>query len=170
MVVDISSIKGLWPILSRAPWLVALVLRKYFTPTRLAGLVYVDLYPRHESARVDLGQVAGFQIHLHVINLSPVELELEQANFNFYCGGVRLESILVKKQRIAPGADTSLFLSGPISDGQANQIARLYRQNESSLDGNIEFKCAVRSFARAINRLDGIRLAVVNESQRLSSV
>jgi hypothetical protein len=129
----------------------------------------VDLFPRHESARVDLGQIASFQIHLQVMNLSPFELELEQANFNLYCGGTRLESILVRKQRIAPGASANLFLSGPITDGQANQIAKVHKQNESSLDGNIEFKCIVRSFARPISRLDGIQLAVINENQRLPS-
>jgi hypothetical protein len=166
MSIELISVQGLWPLVSRAPWLAALVARWYFTAHRLAGLVYVDLYPRHESARVDLGAVAAFQLHVQLINLSPFELEIEQANFHFWIGGTKLEAIILKKERIAPGASTSLFLSGSVGDGQANQIAKLHKQNPASLDGNIEFKCLVRSFAKQVGQLSGVQVVVINEKHR----
>ena len=166
MSIELISVQGLWPLVRRVPWLSALLARWYFTVDRLAGLVYVDLYPRHEAAHVDLGLVATFQLHLQIINLSPFELELEQANFHFWVGGVKLEVIVVKKQRIASGASTSLFLSGNLNDGQANQIAMHHKQNSASLDGNIEFKCRVSSFARQVPQLSGVQVVVINEKHR----
>lgn len=161
--------QGLWPLISRIPWIAGLFTRSYFTADRLAGLVYVDLYPRHESARVDLGPVATFNFHLQIINLSPFELEIQQANFNFCPFGLKLEAIVLKKQRIASGASTDLHLSGSVGDGQADQIARHYKQNSSYLDGNIEFNCLVRSFAKPVGHLSGIQVIVVNETYRNSA-
>ena len=120
MPIELVSIQGLWPVFRRIPTLAAFLTRRYFTADRLAGLVYVDVNPRNESARVDLGCIATFQLHLQVINLSPFELELDRANFLFWCGGVRLDAAILKKERIASGASASLFISGAIPDGHAN--------------------------------------------------
>lgn len=166
MAIELISVQGLWPLVSRAPWLAAILARAYFTAARLAGMVYVDIYPRHEPVRVDLGAVASFQIHVQLMNLSPFELELDRANFQFWCGGIKLEATILKKERIAPGASKSLFLSGSIGDGQANQINRQYKNNSMSLDGNIEFNCIVRSFAKQVSQLSGIQAVVFNENQR----
>jgi hypothetical protein len=167
MAVELMSVHGLWPIARRIPWLVGLVARRYFTEERLAGLVYVDMFPRNESTRLDLAAIASFQVHLQLINLSPFELELQQANFHLWCGGVKLDAIVLKKERISSGASKSLFLSGPINDAQANQIALMHRGNTTSLGGNIEFKCSARSFAKQILQLSHIQAIVINEEQRV---
>lgn len=166
MAFDLVSVTGLWPILRRIPWLVALVGRWYFTPERLASLVYVDLFPRHESARVDLGGVASFQLHLQLMNLTPFELELDRANFRFYCGGLPLETHVLERRKIRSGASESLFLSGTIADGAANQIAAVFRGNQAYLEGNIEFNCSLRSFARKVGSLSGVQTVFLNETQR----
>lgn len=166
MPVDLVTVQGLWPVLSRVPAVIAFLGRSYFTAERLAGMVYVDLYPRHESARVDLGPVATFQLHLQLMNLTPFELELDRANFHFWCGGVRLESNILKRRTIASGASESLFLSGSIPDGAASQIALVFKGSQVALDGNIEFNCRVRSFAKSIGSLSGIQAVVVNEHMR----
>lgn len=166
MSLDLASITGLWPILQRIPWLVAILGRWYFTRERLAALVYVDLFPRNESARVDLGGVASFQLHLQVMNLTPFELELDRANFRFYCGGVGLDTHVLEKRKTQPGASESLFLRGSIVDGAADQIARMFRGNQIYLEGNIEFNCRVRSFAKRVGPLYGIQAIVANEQFR----
>jgi hypothetical protein len=168
MAIELMSVHGLWPIARRIPWLVGIMARKYFTAERLANLVYVDVFPRNESTRLDLADIASFQVHVHMINLSPFELELEQANFELFCGGVKLEALVLKKERISSGASKSLFLSGSITDAQANQIAKLHRKNSTSLSGNIEFKCNVRSFAKNVSQLSAIQVVVINDSQRLT--
>jgi hypothetical protein len=169
MTVELMSVQGLWPLARRIPWLVGLLARRYFTEARLAGLVYADVFPRQESTRLDLGTLASFQIHLQLINLSPFELELQQANFHLWCGGVKLDAIVLKKERIPSGASKSVFLSGPINDAQANQIAMLLGKNSTALDGNIEFKCAVRSFAKQVGQLSEIQTVVINGAHRTAN-
>jgi hypothetical protein len=167
MPIDLVTVQGLWPFLSRIPGLVAFLGRWYFSAERLAGMVYVDLYPRHEPARVDLGPVATFQLHVQLMNLTPFELELDRANFHFWCGGVRLDAQILKKLKVRSGASQSLFLSGTIPDGAADQIAVVFRGNDAHLDGNIEFNCAVRSFAKMVGALSGIQARFVNDHLRV---
>lgn len=170
MAIELISVQGLWPLARRIPWLFGLIARSYFTVNRLAGLVYVDVFPRHESTLLDLAALASFRLHLQIINLSPFEIELEQANFHLVCGGVKLDAIVLKKQRIASGVSVSLFISGPINDAQAQQIALLHKQNSTTLDGNIEFKCQVRSFAKQVGQLSGIQAVVINDGYRIVKV
>ncbi len=167
MAIDLVTVQGLWPVLSRVPTLVGWLGQWYFTPERLAKLVYADLFPRHESARVDLGGVASFQLHLQLMNLTPFELELDRANFYFSCSGVRLEASILERRKIASGATESLFLSGSIPDGAANQIATAIWNNQGSLEGNIEFNARVRSFAKRIGVLSGIQVSIINAHTRL---
>ena len=166
MPLELVSIQGLWPVLKRTSWLVALLARRYFTPQRLSSLVYVDIFPRYESARVDLGQVSTFHFLLQVINLSPFELELDRANFCLSCGGVRLDGVILKKEKISSGASINLCVSGSVPDGHADQIARCWRGGQVSIYGNIEFNSIVRSFSRGVGSLDGVNLSVVNEQHR----
>lgn len=112
-------------------------------------MTYVDIYPRHAFVRVDLGG-ATFQLHLQLMNLTPFELELDRASFHFWCGGVRLDATFLKKQKIASGASESLFRFWIYPDGAADQNALVFRGNQVTLDGNIEFNCRARSFAKGV--------------------
>jgi hypothetical protein len=164
--IELLSIRGLWPIAEKIPAVAAFFGQWYFTSERLAQLVYVDLFPRHESARIDVGPAASFQLHLQVINLSPFELELDRANFHLWCGGVRLDASILQKESIPAGKSASLFVSAAIVDGHANQLLKNYENNQVTLDGNIEFNCRVRSFAKNIGQLSGIQAKVVNVQSR----
>ena len=134
----------------------------YFTPKRLASLVYVDLQPRNESARVDLGNLATFQIYLHIINLSPFQIELDRANFEFWCAGVELRTNLLKKEVFKSGQSVGIPIRGDISAGQAKAIALHFDQNRSHLTGNIEFNCRIRSFAKELGHLSGVQVQAIN--------
>lgn len=159
-------IQGLWRILR---WLPGLFLRWYFTPAKLARLIYVDIYPRYDSAVVELGQSASFTLNLQVINLSPFSVELDRASFHFWCGGTILNASILKKQVIAPGEITTLYIRESIPDGHANQIAKMLQGNPIALEGNIEFNCKVCSFAKTVGRLDGVNLKVNNAQTRANT-
>jgi hypothetical protein len=166
MSLELVSFQGLWPLLSRIPRVAGFFLSRYFKPTRMASLVYVDMYPRNESARIDLAQIASFQLQVLIINLSPFEIELDRANFDFCCGGVKLQPVVLKKERIRCGASTSLYLSGDIRNEQANQIARSQRGYQVSLSGNIEFNSSVCSFAKTVHSMGGVQLTIINSEAR----
>ncbi len=154
---------GLWPVAKRLPgW----AIRRHFTAQRLSELVYVDLYPRNQSAVVDLGSSPSFELHVQAINLSPFEVELDRAEFRFYCAGICLTAAILKKQSIASGGVASLFVRGTVGDGQASQIASLRGSNHSSLEGNIEFNCRIRSFPKTLFQLSGVQVSFQNADLR----
>lgn len=163
MAIETIPIQSIWSVLRRLP---ALLLRRYFTPEKLAGLIYVDIRPRHDSAVVDLGQAASFTLYLQAINLSPFPIGLDRASFRFWYGGVTLNASILNKQVIGPGEIASLYLHEAIPDGHANQMARAPENNPVALDGNIEFNCKVRSFAKRVGHLDGINPKVYNAHVR----
>jgi hypothetical protein len=157
-------IKQFWAFLT---WLPKFFLRKKFPPETLAGLVYVDVRPRNDPVTINLGLSAEFRIWLQLINLSPFELELDRAEFRLMCGPALTASIL-KRQKIAPGAITTLMVQGSITDGQANQMVNTIANYPVSIDGHIEFNCALHPFAKPVGLLDGIKPIVLNADVRLN--
>ncbi|MBC3926953.1 hypothetical protein [Undibacterium sp. CY21W] len=113
--------------------------------------------PRHESVRVDLGETASFQLWLNVINLSPFEVELNRAEFEFSYASAALKATVLRKQKFAPGEIATFQISNPISDGLANQIVRNRKVNapdlEGALSGHIEFNCKLHPFPRQVQHL-----------------
>jgi len=163
MPMELSAISGLWPLVKRLP---SFMLRWYFTKERLAEFVYLDLYPRNESAVVNLGSDASFRLHLQLINLSPFRLELDRANFRFSCGSVVLKAAVLERRSFAAGEIASIFLEESMSDGQANQVASHFVNNPVGLDGNIEFNCEIHPFQKPIRQLTGIQAKLVNANFR----
>ncbi|KXS32538.1 MAG: Uncharacterized protein AWT59_1371 [Candidatus Gallionella acididurans] len=166
MVIETIPIQGLWKLIRFLP---GFALRWYFTPEKLAKLIYIDIRPRHDSAVVNLGQTATFTLYLQAINLSPFSVELDRASFRFWFGGVTLNASILKKQVIAPGEIADLYLNEAIPDGHANQMAKQIEGNRVALDGNIEFNCKVRSFAKTLGHLDGINAKVYNAHVRANA-
>jgi hypothetical protein len=162
MALDTFPIQGIWRFLR---WLPGFLLRMRFTQEKLSQLIYVDLRPRHSSAVVDLGETASFSLHLLAINLSPFPVELDRASFRFWLGGSTIDASILKKQVIATGEITTLYIRGTIPDGAAKQAAK-YPDNPIALDGHIEFNCSVRSFAKDIGHLDGINPIIHNAHVR----
>lgn len=159
MAIETIPIQSIWSVLRHLP---GLLLQRYFTPEKLAGLIYIDICPRHDPVVVDLGQVASFTLYLQAINLSPFPVELDRASFQFWYGGITLNASILNKQVIGPGEIARLYLHEAIPDGHANQMARAPENNPVAVDGNIEFNCRVQPFAKRIGHLDGINPKVYN--------
>ena len=158
MTVEWIPIKQLWAFFA---WLPKFILRRKFTPETLAGLIYLDLLPRYDPATLNLGESASFELWLQIINLSPFEVELDRAEFRLWCGPI-LNAAILKRQKIAPGEIASFKVHGPITDGQARQIAKTIAGNSVSLEGHIDFNCALHAFAKNVGHLKGINPRVLN--------
>jgi hypothetical protein len=164
MSVELIPIQGIWGFILRK--LPDFLTRWYFTPTRLANLIYVDLRPRHDPAVIDLGQSASFALYLQVINLSPFEVELDRGSFRLWGGGTPLNASTLQRKIIAPGEIASLYIHEVIPDGHATQLAKLGSDRAVALDGNIEFNCKVRSFSKDVGLLEGISPKIYNAQVR----
>lgn len=160
-------IGSIWTAMKRLP---PVILRRFFSKQRLADLQHIDLRPRHEPVTVDLGESSTFSIWLHSINLSPFEVELDRAEFEFWYGSSPLKATILRKQKIAPGEIAQFRLSGSIPDGIANQIARNLKANGRNLDGtlsgHIDFNCNLHAFPKQVLNLSGIRPYLMNETFR----
>ncbi len=167
MVEVLSSIRGLWPVLRHVP---AILLRWYFSQERMAGLIYVDMQPRHESVRVDLGDYATMNAYLQIINLSPFEIEVDRASFQVICGGAVLEAAILKKQKLASGQIGLLIFTSTISDGAARLVARHSDNLYARAVGHLELNSSVRSFSRTIGGLDGVNVTLVNVAGRIANL
>ena len=163
MSIELTMIKGLWPMLRHVP---AILVRWYFSPEKLAQLVYVDLFPRNDSALIDLGASPSLRLQLQVINLSPYPIELDRANFCLRCGAVALKTTILKKQSIAAGEIAGLFLEESMSESQANQVLKHFEANQKTLEGNIEFNSALHSFAKTVGQLSGVQVRLINDGLR----
>ncbi len=76
-----------------------------------------------------------------------------------------MDASILKKQKIRSGEIASLYIRGTIPDGAAKQAAK-HPENPIALDGNIEFNCNVRSFAKNVGHLDGINPIIHNAHVR----
>lgn len=165
MIDAISTIRGLWPVISRLPgWVVGWM----FPAARLADLMYVDMMPRHDSATVNLADLASFDVYLQVINLSPFVAEVDRAELVLQCGGAPLKAQNVRKQKIASGEIAMLHFSNSISDGAARHIA-LQSEVRAWVEGHIEFNGPVRQFAKHLRQLDGVNIRLLNRNARQTS-
>ena len=160
-------IQSLW---TAVRWLPGLLLKHFFPQNRLAKLQYVDLQPRGESAAINLGEVTSYSLWLNIINLSPFEVELDRAEFDFWFAGTSIRTQVLNSLRISPGQIATLQLSGAIPGGHADVIARTLRVSspyaEGMLTGWIDFNCKLHRFKKQIGGLQNIRLSVINEQYR----
>jgi hypothetical protein len=153
-------------IKSLVAWLPPFLLRWYYTPTRLAQLVYVDLMPRNESALLNLGPAATFRVAMQVINLSPFSVELDRAVIRLNCGTSPLEASNLERRTIRPGEVTAVYFQSVIADGHAEQIVQWSPDNSCGVDGVFEFNSRLHQFTRQVPHLSGIHFKRVNEHIR----
>jgi hypothetical protein len=157
-MLEQAGIRGLWAL---ARYLPSFLLRRRFTPERLAGLVYVDVIPRNDAVTLNLAMPATVTVYLQVINLAPVAIQLEQGEIRLICGGVSIKFTVVRKQRFEVGEIGTIYLDDSIHDSQARTIAQ-DSDLRVAVAGHLEFTSAIRPFSRNLGHLDGIRAHLVN--------
>jgi hypothetical protein len=161
--MEFSSIAEVWKYLR---WLPKFVLQRIFNKERMADLILVDVRPRFRSVTANLGEIPSFEIWLQVINMSPFEVILEQAQLDLLCAGVSLKCNDVKKHTFRPGQVSLVHFTSDIGDGKANNIARHYQQNDSSISIHFEMNCVLHNFSKILNNLEGVNVSFLNTNYR----
>jgi len=59
-----------------------------------------------------------------------------------------------------------LFVEGEVSEGKADQIARLREKNSSSIEIHCEFNCPLHNFTKQTGRLEGLHVRYINAAFR----
>lgn len=160
-----------FPIYSVAKALVrylpGFLLRRYYTPERLASLVYCDVLPRGESVQLDLGPVASARLFLQLINLSPFYIEFDSAQLVMQCGGAKIEFVHVSPRiAIASCMTTQLDLCTTIHGGSSSAIIdKLHIPLKAWLTGHMELSCSIGKLTKALS-LSDIRPVLINAQLR----
>jgi len=165
--MEILSITEIWKYFR---WVPGFVMSRLFTKERLADLVLIDVKPRHESVRVNLGEVASYDLWFQVINMSPFPIELDRAEIIFSCIGTRLKTHYIKKTKYQPGEVSSLYINGDIDSDKADRIAKLYNKNTSSISLHCEFNCNLHDFTKTQDNLEGVNTIFINEQWRITKL
>ncbi|MCY3956237.1 MAG: hypothetical protein OXF47_09635 [Nitrospira sp.] len=168
--MEIPSVSPIWGYLA---WLPKWLMRWKFSEERMANLVNVDIRPRHENVKVNLGlPCATFELWFQVTNMSPFGVELDRAQIDFLChGGMSLCVPYIKKIKIRAGKMEELCIAGDIPDNKADQIARYISQggdkDNSSISMDVYFNCRLHAFAKLRHRLDGVKPHFINQQVRI---
>lgn len=165
--MELLSIMEIWRWFR---WLPNFILKGIFTKERLADLIIIDVLPRHESIRVNLSDVASYDMYFQIINMSPFTIELDRGEIELSCVGTRLKSQYIKKVTYSPGKIDNLYIHGDIDTAKANQIVKHYGMNGSSIDLHLEFNCKLHSFQKARHNLDGVNVTFINKDWRLKEL
>lgn len=147
-------------------WIPPFLIRRFYPADRLAQLIYLDLQPRYEAVRIDLGSAATARVVLQLINLSPFPVQIDRASFRLMFAGATISMAFLERKALAIGEPTSLYLEAAVPDGFANQMARIWKGQTAWLEGHIDFNCSVREFAKPVRTLSQIPVAVINEGAR----
>ena len=165
--MELLSITEIWKYLK---WLPGFILRRMFTKQRLADLVIIDVRPRHQSVRANLGDVASYDIYFQIINMSPFPIELDRAEIEYYCAGTQLKAQHIKKVSYAPGEIATLYISDEINEAKANQIARHFNKNDSRINLHLEFNCKLHDFTISQRSLEGVNTEFINSNWRVEQL
>lgn len=148
-------------------WLPKWLLRWKFSEERMANLVKVDIFPRHENVSVNLGRpFATFQLWFEVTNMSPFDVELDRAQIEFCCSGIPLHVPYIKKIKVEAGKTEKFHVDGDMPDNKADQIVRFRDKANSSISMDVYFNCRLHGFPKLYHRLDGIKPRFMNEHVR----
>tara|TARA_R100001143_G_scaffold58431_1_gene56305 strand:+ start:4381 stop:4701 length:321 start_codon:yes stop_codon:yes gene_type:complete len=102
--------------------------------------------------------------------MSPFEVELDRAEFDFQVNGARIRSQYIKKVRYKAGEMGLLYINGEISEANANHIAKYANDGRESITVHCEFNCRLHSFTKTLLTLEGLHVEYINRDWRKSQL
>ncbi|MCV2884476.1 hypothetical protein OE749_07205 [Aestuariibacter sp. AA17] len=161
--METIGISQIWRLLR---WLPTFILRKLFDKQKLSELVYIDVRPRHNAVSVNTTESGDFTIYFQIINLTPFDIELDRAEIDFWCGGVKLNKQFIKKTLFSSGQVGEFSVDGKLSGTDADSIARNYPDAQATLSLCCYFNCDLHDFHIEHLNLEGVNVRYMNVEQR----
>ena len=146
-------------LISKLP---AWAVRRWYPATRLAELLYLDIFPRNDSVWINFGSSPEVRVQIEIINLSPFPCEIEQGQLELMCEGVSVKLRLLQRRRLAPAEVAIVSLHEALSDGQAKTIRTNWGGSSTSMYGTIEVASAINRFTKQVQSLSGIHVHPAN--------
>lgn len=165
--MELGSLIELWKWFR---WLPKFVLRKVFSADRMAGLVLVDVRPRHRSISVNLSAGGSFKVWFRLINMSPFEIEVDRAEIILQINGAKLKALRLQRQKFSAGEVAEFFMEGDVSSVDCDHITEHTDIDNASIELHIDFNCTLHSFKNGEARLEGVNVQYTNLEWRKSQL
>lgn len=106
------------------------ILRWRFKESRINSLIKIDVRPRGEAIRLNLGELPDCQVWIQLVNHSPFDLDIENIKGELNYNGCRV-SVETKDHIdiLKHSSHDSILLEGPLTGEQASHCSR---NNDSS--------------------------------------
>jgi len=145
-----------------------LALRWYYTESRLAGGVDIDVESRGEPLRMNLDPGNTFlEVRMRAYNLLPMVVELDRCAIVVDCDGAfRFDMTSVERKVLRPGAWATVKFRSAVPDGYVVRLVQHSPTNGCGISGQFEFDCKVRRFPKNVGDLRGAHVTRLNAHLR----
>ena len=139
------------------------ILKRRFSEERLNRFLNVDLRPRDESAKLNLGELPTCQIWVSVVNHSPFNIEIESIKGEFNYNGCSIN--LGNREHLnisSHSTNDSVLLEGMLTDNQAEHCSQEREELHVSLIIKIRMRTSFGIYKKNTGHLQRFTVTVIN--------
>lgn len=145
-------------------WLPSFVLRKIFSSRWLEKNIYIDIRPRHRSVELLHPDNPRVNVYLDVRNNTHFNIEIDRLITKFIYGIEMATLSHFKRERLKPGEERSIYITGNINYNQYKSLPFQHEHNSSHVRLEILAECNSRLHNFCIEKtLEGIKPEIANE-------
>jgi len=145
-------------------WLPSFILRRIFSSKWLEKNIYIDIRPRHSSVELYLSNNPIVRVYLEVRNNTHFNIEIDRLIAKFIYGIEMATLNHFKRERLKPGEERSIYITGNIDYNQYKSLPFQHEHNSSNVKLEILTECNSRLHNFRIEKtLEGIKPEIVNE-------
>ena len=142
------------------------ILRWRFKEARVNSLLTIDVRPRGESIRLNLGELPECQVWVQLVNHSPFDLDIENIKGELNYNGCRVN--IETKEHINVSRHSSndnIFLEGALTGEQANHCSKNNKESFTSLSLRIRIRTKFGIFKKHSGDLQSLHVRVINKRE-----
>ncbi len=153
-------------ILTVAP---AILVRWYWTESRLRRYVSIDVRPRGRPLELSGGDPSSVDLYLRLWNALPYALEIEHAEASVRCNGELCQPLTISRRiKVPPISAVDVRLRGGQGIDFGKRFERLERIPPATLLIHAELKCSMRRFTINNDSIGFVPITMINVSKELT--
>lgn len=122
------------------------LLRRYYTPARIADKVKVRVCGEGDGITLWGGELPYAQAWIEITNVSPFPIQIDRIYGHFWYGTRLAPFLHLKEQHVGSGEEVRLYLVGDLTRPQADYIQRNLGKLETKLTLGLHAETTVNPF------------------------
>jgi len=140
----------------------AFLLRRVFTPERLAACTDVTVRARGEQVTFNLSGLPTCRVWLMIGNRNPFDIELDRMVVSVWYGAKVIELYGLDRIRIEPRAAHPVFLEAPLGETQVGFLRGDYDHRYRAVNARAYFDSAAGRFGVFTRQIEAVRIELTN--------